>query len=62
MNQDSIGNTKFICQDKFANGDPVFAAGAMPPNGQPVWFVAVCVSAGEFFASPGNENAIYWSR
>jgi len=23
-------------------------------NGQPVWFVAVCVGADEFFASPGR--------
>ena len=31
-------------------------------NGQPVWFVAVCVRAGEFFASPGKRCEVVTSR
>jgi hypothetical protein len=26
----------------------------LQPNGQPVWFVAACPGAGEFFAGPGR--------
>jgi len=31
-------------------------------NGQPVWFVAVRVRAGEFFAGPGKRYGVFMSR